>query len=87
MIRDRQVLQSPRPRPFDHFFERCLSVGSPGVRVQITLDVGKLQQIRQSSALRPRKLKSGFPHLGRMAQSYRAHFGESPSETLARDWS
>ena len=29
----------------------------------------------------------GFPHLGRMAQSYRAHFGESPSETLARDWS
>lgn len=31
-------------------------------------------------------LNNGFTHLGRFSVDYREHFGESPSETLARRW-
>ena len=56
------------------------------------LKVNRLNQTRRAllsgdlkeSSVTDIALRFGFCHLGRFAQDYRAHFGESPSDTLRR---
>ena len=62
--------------PFDYIKARRLNAAR---QVLVAGDSSRDQVARVAVA-------NGYTHLGRFSVDYRAHFGESPRETLARSW-